>query len=80
MIFTVPVKERKETRMDYIGTWNILNHIFNVDLKYYSPSHNYQTRLKQSVNLNINQKPMKNLVGKWLMMLVFAFVLRLIYI
>lgn len=33
--------------------WNILNYIFNVNLKYYSPSHNYQTCLKQSVNLNM---------------------------
>lgn len=37
----------------YLYTLNIRNHIFNVDLNYYSTSHNYQTRLKQSVNLNI---------------------------
>jgi len=33
--------------------WNILNHIYNIGLKYCSSSHNYQTRLKQSANLNI---------------------------
>jgi hypothetical protein len=33
--------------------WNILNYIFNSDLKNNYPSHRYQTRLKKSVNLNM---------------------------